>query len=301
LTARAQQATDPVAATELFKQGREAMARGEYVAACQKFTDSAQLDLKVGTLLNLAECEEHLGKVASARHHLQRALDLARAQNDDRADLAKARLATIDKRVPRLTITLATKVAGTRVKRDGVELGAGSLGAPLPVEPGEHVVTVSAPAHEDRTFNVMVAEGAQQTLSVDVGPNAPTDGTSAPPAIEPQEAEGGSSRRTIGWVVGGVGVAAVGAGTVFALIAMGDNAKSSPHCDAANVCDPTGKTARDDARAAGDIATVFFIGGGVAIAAGAVLILTAPKERKSARIVPNVSPYGAGLTLRGTF
>jgi hypothetical protein len=294
------QATDPIAATELFKQGREAMGKGDHATACQKFDDSARLDLKVGTLLNLAECEEHLGKIASARQHLQRALDLAKAQGDDRVELARTRLAAIDKRVPRLTVTLASKVPGARIRRDDVDLGGGSIGSPLPVEPGEHVITVSAPRHEDRSFTVKLAEGEQQTLAVDVGAEAPAD-ASSPAAASAESSQSSGSTKTLGFVTAGVGIAAIGAGTIFALIAMGDDSKSNETCDANNVCDPAGKDARDDARAAGNVATGFFIGGAVALATGVVLVLAAPSERKAARIVPLVSPSSAGLVVRGAF
>jgi hypothetical protein len=289
------QSTDPVAATELFKQGREAMSKGDHATACRKFGDSARLDVKVGTLLNLAECEEKLGKIAAARRDVQRALDIARAQNDDRAELAKTRLAALDKRVPKLTVTLTSKVEA-RVRRDDVELGEGSLGSPLPVEPGEHVVVVSAPKHQDRTFNVKLAEGEQQTLAVDVGPE-----DAAAPSGAPAKSENASNGlRTTGWIVGGAGVASLGAGAIFALMAMSANSKSNETC-VDNLCDRAGKESRDDALAAGNVATAFFILGGVAVAAGGVMILTSPSERKTARLAPVVSPHIAGLSLGGAF
>lgn len=203
--------SDPVAATELFKQGREALAKQDYATACRKFEDSLRLDEKVGTLLNLADCEEHQGKIAAARQHLQRGIDLAAAQNDDRADLARQRFAVLDKRVPRLTVTLAAPVDGATVKRDGVELGAGSLGTPLPVEPGNHVVTVTAPKHEPRSYDVTVAESEQKALAVEVGPEA-APGVDASTGRHDAEQGGSNGLRTAGWIVGGVGVAGIATG-----------------------------------------------------------------------------------------
>jgi hypothetical protein len=301
------QSTDPVAATELFKQGREAIGKGDYVTACKKFDESARLDLKVGTLLNLAECEEHLTKIAAARQHLQRAVDLATAQNDERLELAKTRLTAIDKRVPRLTVTLrpqSNRIEGVRVRRDEVDLGAGSLGSSLPVDPGEHVVTVSAAGHEDKTFKVTLKEAEQQTLAVDVGPaSSMSSSSSSGGSLPPPTGSEGSSTRTIGYVVGGVGALALATGGIFALIAINNNAKSNENdrCKD-NLCDDDGLAARNDARSAGNIATIFFIGGGVALAAGAVLVFTSPSDpKKSARLGPSVTHQGAGLSLGGTF
>ena len=107
--------------------------------------------------------------------------------------------------------------------------------------------------------------------------------------------------RTVGFIVAGTGIAALGTGAVMALIAMNDNSKSNDTCDAANVCDPKGFTKRNDARSEGNIATGFFIGGGVALAAGAALVLFAPRTRTAAMIQPLVSTQGAGFALRGAF
>jgi Tfp pilus assembly protein PilF len=295
------QTTDPVAATELFRQGREAMATKDYKTAAQKLAESARLDGKVGTFINLAECEEQLGQIAAARQHLQRAIDLAGAQGDDRLDLAKTRFTALDKRVPRLTVTFTAKVEGARVRRDDAELGPGSLGSALPVEPGEHVVTVSAPGHEDKVFKVTLAEAAQQTLAVDVGPEGaatPANGEKAPPTTG-----GGSSTKTIGYIVGGAGIVALGIGTIFALVAINKNSKSKESCGDDNFCDQPGFDARTEARSAGNIATVGFVVGGAALAAGAVLVLISPSVKKpaSARLVPLVSPRSAGFTFEGAF
>ena len=110
--------------------------------------------------------------------------------------------------------------------------------------------------------------------------------------------------RTTGWVVGSIGLVGLGVGTVFGLVALSKNSasKSDGACDANNVCDASGKSARDSARNAGNISTFAFIGGGVAVAVGAVLVLSAPSTTspRSARIEvsPLVGPSSAGLFLR---
>src|SRR4051812_29812097 len=77
--ARAQQppaqSFDPVAqeAQQQFVAGREAVKRGEYVLALGYFRKSHELRPMAGTLLNLASCEEQLGKVASALNDFETA------------------------------------------------------------------------------------------------------------------------------------------------------------------------------------------------------------------------------------
>lgn len=75
-SARCPAETEPpaVVAERLFREGREAVKRGDYAVACPKFAESQRLDPANGTLLNLALCEEGWGHAADARGHLREVL-----------------------------------------------------------------------------------------------------------------------------------------------------------------------------------------------------------------------------------
>src|SRR5262245_31877335 len=65
--ARAQESQLSVSAAEaLFEEGRSALAAGDLDLACARFRESNRLDPAVGTVLNLADCEEKRGKLATA-------------------------------------------------------------------------------------------------------------------------------------------------------------------------------------------------------------------------------------------
>src|SRR5580692_11189003 len=74
---------DPAVADALFRKGREAAEKGDWATACPKFAESQRLDPAPGTLLNLADCEEHLGQLASAYEHFKTAVETM-APSDDR-------------------------------------------------------------------------------------------------------------------------------------------------------------------------------------------------------------------------
>src|SRR5882672_2555090 len=59
-------AQNGAAADALFQEGQAALERGDLDIACPKLRESDRLDPANGTKLNLADCEEKRGHLASA-------------------------------------------------------------------------------------------------------------------------------------------------------------------------------------------------------------------------------------------
>src|SRR5580704_2241192 len=73
-----------------------------------------------GTLLNLADCEDHLGLVASAYEHYRTAAETM-TSGDDRLPFAKQRMAAVGSKVPHLTLEgQGSLPPQSRVMRDDV-------------------------------------------------------------------------------------------------------------------------------------------------------------------------------------
>jgi hypothetical protein len=160
---------DPAAAEALFQEGRRLIKSGAFHPACAKFEESFRLDPAAGTLANLADCEETLGRTASAWQHWRQASDLM-VKKDPRRRHALQRAALLEKLVPTLQIALEPGVpASSQVKRDGVTLGQASLGVPLPADPGHHVIHVSAPGRETSRFDLILVEGEKRVQLVAPG------------------------------------------------------------------------------------------------------------------------------------
>jgi hypothetical protein len=275
---------DPAAAEALFREGRAALSRGEHARACEKFRESYRLEAAQGTALNLADCEEKLGQLASAWQRFRGVAEELPA-GDDRKTIAEQRARALEPRVPRLSISLANGApAETRVTRDGVELGQASLGASLPVNPGEHVVVVSAPGHAEKRIVLRIAEGRSESAAVAPGEPIPT--APAQPS-RTENAEPDRGKRTVGIVLGSAGLLAVGFGAYFgvrALTIKGDTDRACPGDKCAIAAD-VGRY--DDARTSARIADVCFGVGIVAIGVGAYLFVSAqPARRAAVRLTP---------------
>jgi hypothetical protein len=297
LLGRPARAADTQTAEALFQTAREAMARGELDQACPLFAESERLDPAPGTLLNLAECEERSGRLASALAHFEEGHD-ALPPGDYRLPFSLDKITKLNRRVPRLTLRAAGPViAGVTVFRDDTELGAASLGVPLPVDPGAHVCVLRVPGRADSRAEVRLAEGDTRTLELAPGP--PLDTIAADAAARAAQR---SRQRTWALVTGGAGLAGLVLGGVFGIASKleYDSARSGCHGGASNACPGPSVAEGHTAYTEATVADVGFIGGGALLAAGVVVYLTAPKAR-TVTVGPGIEPGAAGLRLSGTW
>jgi hypothetical protein len=314
--AHAQSVSDQAAAEALFKQARDLMAAGDYAQACPKLVESERLDPSAGTMLNLASCYEKNGQLASAWVTFKGAATAAQKANEpERAKLARARVAKLEPRLPTLTITVAAEadLPGLVVTRDDEKVGRAEWGTPIPIDPGAHAVEASAPGHKTWQTRARVDGPGVKTLvevprlATDASPApsavqaAPAPATSpTPPSASPPSSAAGSTQRVLGVVVAGVGVAGVAVGSVFGVIAKSHTSDATPHCSGTE-CDAVGITDLNDAHNAATVSTATFVVGGALIAAGVVIYLVAPRSSPGTGlfVAPGSAGSLAGLTLRG--
>ena len=287
--ARAQTANRALA-EELFRQGQSLMEKSRYAEACPKFAESQRLDPGTGTLLNLALCHEKEGKLASAWSEYNEVVALAQRDNrPDRVSYAEQRLAAIQPKLSRLTIEVApgADLPGLKIELDGGAVGRPSIGVAVPVDPGPHKVTASAPHRHAWDTTVQVGtEPSTQSIVVPVLAKAPESaGDAAPGAsgFSDRPKSNGKTQRTIAYVLGGLGIVGVGVGTVFGLTAISKNDTSNEQGCVDNRCPPAAAETRESAQSAGNVSTVAFAVGGAALAAGVVLLFTAPSNPKQER------------------
>jgi hypothetical protein len=300
---------DRAAAEVLFRSGRDLVAKGNYTEGCAKFDASFALDPSTGTLLNIAKCHERDGKLVSALADYQQAVTLnVETRGAERRagleSLAKEGIAALEPRLPKLRIAIADRPAGLKVLRDGIEMPVASLGETLPMDPGKHEVSASAPGYRITTREVELEEGKTAALEIALVKEVKRGGEAAPPA------RGGVPVWT--WVTGGAGIALVGASIYFLTedLAAISELKSQCFTNAAGdwFCKPGYDPAADNAHKNRSLGLFIGLGSVGVIAIGTAVVGIArarrthePPAAASVSFSPWAGPQGAGIVAQGGF
>jgi hypothetical protein len=302
-------------AEQLFSDGKKLMAEGKYEEACPKLAESNRLDPAGGTLLNLAVCHEGQGRFASSWSEFREALGLARTdRRRDREELALQHLARVEPKISRLTLTIDPKadVAGLAIKLDGQAVGRAAWGSALPVDAGAHEVTAAAPGKIDRKVSVPalgIAESKTVTISqLDDAPVIAEPAAHAASSPEPPPADPHAGKRAVGFIVGSLGVVALGAGSVFGIEALQNRRDSNAFCNGSVCRTQSGIDLNNDAQRFANYANVGIGVGLVGLAMGAYLILTsgaptpvAASTALGAKPLPAIRLNPSGFDLSGTW
>jgi hypothetical protein len=271
-----------------FDFGLAEMQAGRYASGCPALAESYRIDPHPGVLFTLAECENKWGKIASALTHYEAYLDLfshmagdekGRQRGRDRIAVAQRDLLRSD--VPQLAIALpASAPAGTTVTRDGAPLGAPSIGAALPVDPGEHLVVARTPDGVAHEAHVTLARGEHRAFVVDLSapprpPASPVASSHPPESPRPAPAP----PRSKAWEVpAGIGIVGLLVGGVAGATVLHDKSTIESQCHPDYTCSQSGLNAASNARTFGVVSDVGIAVGAVGIVVANVLLaLPAPK------------------------
>jgi len=322
-----------------FQEGIASAKAERWALARDAFERSHSLHPHAITTYNIGYCERQLGHWTRARALLAKALAEHRAHGEvelpgDLVSAAKTYLAEADRRVARVVVTIAPGAVAV----DGRPLEIASGGGPHQVlvagtrapgppevppaltfdvetDPGPHVFVWSSSGRPDVIANETPGPGSLTYLDLRapvaaVRPPDPAEaarGRAGPVDVAAAPAEKRS--RLPALVAFGVGAASLAAGTVSGLFAFEKKSDVSQACEGS---DPSRcATERQNGNRAADLSTGFFIGGGVAVAVGAVLFFVAPARTSNKGNAPattaetefRVHPTFGGDTfgLEGTF
>lgn len=316
LTWAAPASADVGTADQLFTQAKELMKEGKFTAACAKFEASYDADAALGSLLNLADCLEKDGRLASAYGRWGDAMDIAARKNDDRSGFAKERREAIRPKLSFITLDVKGDATGFEIYKGDTKVTQGGFGSALPTNPGETTVQVVRDDSVLWETKVSLKEADQKTVLVPLDEIAKAN----PSPVRKRSSLGENrvkvgdapvgfwnTQRVAGFVVGGVGILGAGAGFALGGLAMSKTSDIDAECTSGDpaYCTPRGLDLVDTAKTFGDASMWTLIGSGVVVAVGVTVILTAPSEANElgdrATNAPWIRLGANGLTLGGSF
>jgi hypothetical protein len=304
LAASADTPSDRLGAEALAEEGAKLMSKGDYERGCKKFEESALLDESPARLIVLATCHERRGKVASAWATFGEAAELAEARGEPkRLTQARDSQKRLEPMIGRLKIIVPddAQTEDLVITRDGAPMSYALWGLPIAVDPGPHVIRVTAPGRLAWQVEIGMMPGPSTVLvripvlQVDADPPR-TDrerllldrrGPMTQPASFPSSSVGtaaeptasdtsaGRTQRTVGIVLAGTGVTSLIVGTVFALAAKSTHDDLAQMC-VGNTCPAAAVALLDQERAQSARANVALGIGLAALAGGAVVYFSAP-------------------------
>ena len=276
---------DIAQARQLFNQGLRLRDEGDTSGALEKLRAAHALGNTPITGLELGRTYVALGRLVQARETFLAVARIAvlpqetarstaaRKDCEQLAEGLRGRIATLTLRIVGVPLESVT------VTIDGETLAREALAAPRLVDPGTHDISVrSSPGGGSSATNLELKEGEARDVELRIAPaaGAAAVSTAASPAVtdairEAPPAHPGQVQRVTGLVLAGAGVAALGAGGVFALVAK------SQFDDAGRESFPAKHDDSASASRLADVATVMAGVGAAAAIAGGILWFTAPR------------------------
>ena len=274
-------AADPDPVEALIQKGSEARSQGHDEDALKYFEQADAARRSPTTRAQIALAEQALGLWVRAETHLLEAL----AAPDDAWVLKHkpallGALATIRQHVGTLELRGLAATDVVTIVVDGAVVGKTPLSEALRVEAGKRQLELRAPGYHPLTRIVWIPEGGVARESVTLirasEPRSRDDDHPRNPSPGPVS----TTRRTLGWVSIAVGGAAAAFGGVSLGLRQGAvDGYNSPECPGigAGIAQPANCQSHIDAEGTWKtMAIASFIGAGVLLVTGVVLVATAP-------------------------
>lgn len=307
----------------LFQAGNAALKKADYPTAYEKLSKAWELRQSVDIAANLAQAEAKLGKTREAAEHLAYAIAFFPPSGSDSARQAmQERLAELKKAFAEVTFNVEP---GATIMVDDKTVGVAPLQVPVYLEPGKHVFAATKEGRQGsqtlhfRAGDVLVvavllkeAPAASASASASAAPSAAPSASGSATAPPPPE----GPPKWPGFVVGGVGLVAIGIGG--GLMGAGAGAKGdaedagralpspcNPDAPSTGCQDITDKLDQSNTLHNAGLGTL--IGGSVVLATGVALIVWSfvaePSQPDEARLqlLPLATPESQGLWLTGRF
>lgn len=288
-------ADEAMTAEVLFNDGVALMKNGKYAEGCPKIAESQRVEPRPGTLFTLAECLSKQGKLATALARYEeylrvfsRMTEAEQGKQRGRDVIARSQRDELAPRIPQLMLKLPkTAPAGTKVVKDGVELGSAALGTWLPVDPGEQTIEVQRPDGGVAETRVSLDEREKKQVTLELPPASKGAGQPEREQETPATSSKPGKNQTLGWVALGIGGAGLITSAVTGILVLGKKSTIDENCGIngdETACNAKGKSAADSAKALSLVSTVGFVVGVVGVGGGTYLLVSGSSSSNSARV-----------------
>jgi hypothetical protein len=228
--AHAQSASEQSLARDQFREGVAAARAERWPDAVEAFQRSLELAPRAMTMMNLAGALAQVGRLVEAAEAYR--MFLSEAQSGAAARVrgeAEAQLATLEARIPHVRLQIHGRLDSDTVTLDEYQLMAAAIDAPLPVDPGEHTLTIARDGMEPRAVTFTAQEGVQSEVVLEAWPDlgAIPPGPEGPDPLGDEPTPGASHSifdEPVFWIVGSV----VLAGLIAGGVAIGVTTQSAP-------------------------------------------------------------------------
>lgn len=304
--ARAARADDAAGADVLFAQAKSLMDQERAAEACPKFESSYDLEKRLGTLLNWADCLEKTKHLVEAEDRFREARDMAVRDGDPRNEYAEKRRTPLPGRFAKLRLDVKVGAEKLQLFKDGVRVEETSFGLFEPANPLKVEIVVKRDDEVLETHSIELQEGAETTLPLDLIAISKAHPRKSNAVLRVPQGQ-----RIAGFLVGGVGVAGlIGFGILEGLAyAKRGEALEDGRCayDSGTdiyVCTPHGYALQQESGDLAEAGQWTGIASSVVVAIGVTLLATAPRgvieERPKGGPIARVDPTGFFFGWRGS-
>jgi hypothetical protein len=321
--ARAQSDGDRATARALGQEGQAALDKKDYATAEDRFRRADKMVHAPTLMLGLARALAAEGKYVEAQESYNRIVREGLPPGGGEAfkraiDEAGKEVDTVTPKVGAVTITVKTAagadVPDPQVVLDEHPINSASLGVRRAIDPGAHVVRVTATGFKPGEMKFTTTEGGSidEPLVLEQDLSAPPPTAAVPATTTGATAAAVSSgdtgttqpsnaRKIAPFVAWGVGGAGLVLGAVTGIVALGKHSTLKDECTGGTCSSATAQDDLNSYHTMGTLSTVGFIIAGVGAAAGVVLFVTEPKSTPTTglRVMPTIGLGSVGA--QGTF
>ncbi len=293
--AQAQSKEEIERARTLFRDGLALSAAQDWPGALAKFKQVAQVKMTPQVAFNIAECEEHLGKLVSALGNYRLAASEAEASKaTEVAAQVGDRISALEARIPKLVVERGEGAENATIELDGVEMISAQLGASMLMDPGKHTIVGKLDGREGsrEVVDLQDRDNKKVTVVIDVemmGPVKPVE----QPVVAPPKDKVEPADPTMAYVITGAGGVSLAAGVVFMILRSGTISDLDAVCKDGR-CPKSAESTSDSGKLYTGLAEVTIPLGLAGVGVGLYMLFTQP----SGEATPAAST-GRALPKRG--